>query len=57
MTSFRIREYGTADWAQLDISGGESELEEQLAEQVRSLLTVDGLHAQELVDSEWEDLE
>ena len=59
MTSFRIRTFGSADWVQLDISGDDEELEEEIIELLAGELTdLEGpYHIQQLnEDGEWEDV-
>jgi hypothetical protein len=60
MTSFRIRNFGSADWVQIDLSGDDEELEEELIEHLEEVLPeLDGpLHMQKLnEDGRWEDLD
>ena len=59
MTSFRIRTFGTADWVQLDISGDDEELEEEIVELLAAeLINFEGpYHIQQLTeDGEWENV-
>lgn len=56
MTSFRVRQWGAADWCQLDISCDDEELEELLGDKTRNMLLDADMHSQELNEDRWEDL-
>ena len=57
MTSFRIRQWGSADWTQIDLSGDDEEVGELMVEAVRDMLADNSLHVQELSEEgKWEDL-
>lgn len=57
MTLFRIRRWGSAEWTQIEVSGGDESTESEAAMNLRNLLGDGSMHAQECNDAgEWEDL-
>lgn len=60
MNSFRIREFGSADWVQIDISGDDEDIEVEVIELLAGELTaLEGpYHIQQLnEEGEWEDMD
>lgn len=54
--SFRYRRYGSTEWVNVDISGEDEEIAQEVAGQMEDILEIDGLHVQKLEGGNWEDL-
>lgn len=57
MTSFRLRQWGAAEWLQVTLTGEDDVLEIVVRELLERHFTDCSLHVQELVEGSWVNLD